>query len=219
MISPFQNIGFSAGKEEVNSSIVEAKNKNDLEIWSAFREGDEAAFIFLYKKYANLLFNYGVKFSSDKEIVKDCLQDFFLYLRNNREKLGDTTSIKLYLLKSFKRRVIDYVIKSNNERKRHKNAVGFHLEIEVSEELKYINAQVQKEQIGKLSKALDNLDSKEKEAVYYFYYEGLSYKEIAELLGFSHISSARRLIYRALRNMKSLFVVFCIFICCINIFI
>jgi len=219
MLSPFQNIGISSGKEETNSSIVEAKNKNDHEIWSAFREGDEAAFIFLYKKYANLLFNYGVKFSSDKEIVKDCLQDFFLYLRNNREKLGDTTSIKLYLLKSFKRRVIDYIIKSNNERKRHKNAIDFHLEIEVSEELKYINAQVQKEQIGKLSKALDNLGSKEKEAVYYFYYEGLGYKEIAELMGFSHISSARRLIYRALRNLKSLFVVFYIFICCINIFI
>lgn len=180
--------------------------QGDREIWLAFKEGDEAAFVFIYRKYANQLFNYGTKFSSDRDLVKDCLQDFFIYLRKNREKLGDTTSIKLYLLKAFRRRVIEYASQHEKEKMRSENACRFQLKVEISDELKYINAQLQEEQISKLNRALDRLEAKEKEAVYYFYYEGFSYKEIAELLNFSHISSARRLVYRAVDNLRSLFV-------------
>lgn len=187
------------------SDSLEFKDQSDEDIWQSFKDGDEAAFIFIYRSYANLLYNYGAKFSQDRELVADCLQDFFLYLRKNRERLGKTTSIKLYLLKSFRRRVIEYVTKSLNEKKRNSNALTFQLEIEVSHELKYIDAQAKEEQTKKLNAALERLDQKEREAVFFFYYEGLSYKEIAELLEFSHVSSARRLIYRALGNLKELF--------------
>lgn len=187
-------------------SLAKASERSDQEVWMDFKDGDEAAFVFIYRRYANLLFNFGSKFSADRELVKDCLQDFFLYLRKNRETLGDTTSIKLYLLISFRRRVIEYVSKNNLRKTRAEDAVSFQLQVEISDELKYINAQLQEEQIFKLNQALGRLDAREKEAVYLFYYEGMSYKEIAELLNFTHISSARRLIYRALNNLRNLFV-------------
>ncbi len=68
--------------------------RSDAELWSAFRQGDEAAFVDIYKTYVNKLYNYGTRFCRDHELVKDCLQDFFIYLRKNRETLGDTSYIK-----------------------------------------------------------------------------------------------------------------------------
>jgi DNA-directed RNA polymerase specialized sigma24 family protein len=46
------------------------------------------------------------------------------------------------------------------------------------------------------------LDVKEREAIYYFYYEKLTYEQIAIILEFTHVSSARRLIYRALGKLR-----------------
>lgn len=173
-------------------------------LWVAFKNGDEAAFIQLYQQYANTLFNYGSQFTPDKELVKDCLQDFFIYLRKNREGLGNTASVKMYLLKSFRRRVIDYLNRSKKEQERKEAFLFLQFPVELSSETIYINRQIEDEQLAKLNQALKTLNSKEREAIYHFYYEGLSYEQIAEILGFSHVSSARRLIYRGLSQLRKL---------------
>jgi RNA polymerase sigma factor (sigma-70 family) len=175
---------------------------SDAELWSTFKQGDEAAFVEVYKTYANRLYNYGVKFCSDKELIKDCLQDFFIYLRKNRETLGDTTSIKFYLFKAFRRRVVDYIRARATEQRKNQLASGFQLQIEVSDEVKFIDRQLQEQQLLKLNKAIDALMEKEREAIFYYFYEGLSYQDISEILNFTHVASARRLVYRALASIK-----------------
>jgi RNA polymerase sigma factor (sigma-70 family) len=188
-------------KEE---SLGKADKVSDAELWSAFKQGDEAAFVDIYKTYVNTLYNYGVKFCSDKELVKDCLQDFFIYLRKNRETLGDTSSIKFYLFKAFRRRIIDYIKTKESEQKKNQLANVFQLQVEVSHEVKFIDRQLQEQQLLRLNKAIDALTEKEREAIFYYFYEGLSYKDIAEILNFTHISSARRLIYRSLESIKEM---------------
>ena len=174
----------------------------DQLLWESFKNGDELAFILIYKRYATELYNYGCKYSPDKEMVRDCLQDFFLYLKKNRMGFGETNSIKFYLFKSFRRRVVDY---------QKKNNCGFSLaepfdycqNLDESIESIYINKQVKAEQLEKLDKALTSLDGKEREAIYYFYYKGMSYEQIAERFKFSHVSSARRVMYRSLRQLRN----------------
>jgi len=192
---------FRAGtKEEPQAKAAE--KISDAELWDTFKQGDEAAFVDIYKTYVNILYNYGVKFCGDGELVKDCLQDFFIYLRKNRETLGHTTSIKFYLFKSFRRRVVDYIQARKSELEKNQLVSGFQLQIEVSHEVKFIDSQLQEQQLLKLTNAIDALTEKEREAVFYYFYEGLSYQDIAEIMNFSHIASARRLIYRALSNIK-----------------
>lgn len=181
-----------------------------LELWKAFKEGDEAAFIQIYNLYANVLFNYGCQFTPDRELVKDCLQDFFIYLRKNRTGFNDTSHVKMYLLKAFRRRVVDYLAKYRKECQQNEMFLLYEFPVELSTETIYINQQIEEEQIVKLNKALKALDAKEREAIYYFYYEGLSYEQIAEIFNFSHISSARRLVYRALGRLRKLILVVCI---------
>ena len=179
-----------------------SKKWDDQILWSLFKGGDEAAFIIIYQDYCNLLFNYGCQFCQDEELIKDCLQDFFVYLREKRKNLGDTTSIKLYLMKAFKRRVIDYLNKHQKQNKKQEEFLLFQFPIEMSSEDIYIKNQLEEEEIITLKKALESLDVKEREAIYYFYYEKLTYEQIAIILEFTYVSSARRLIYRALGKLR-----------------
>lgn len=185
----------------------DALNSSDNELWLAFKNGDEAAFIHIYNEYANVLFNYGCQFTPDRELVKDCLQDFFIYLRKNRAGLGDTAYMKMYLLKAFKRRVIEYLKKYSKECEKNESFLFFQFPVELSSETIYINRQIEDEQIHRLNQALRALDSKEREAIYYFYYEGLSYEQIAGIFNFSHVSSARRLVYRGLSQLRKLILI------------
>ena len=42
---------------------------------TAFQSGDVSAFSTLYDMHINLLFNYGCKLTTDKELLKDCIHD------------------------------------------------------------------------------------------------------------------------------------------------
>ena len=197
---PYKPTGVKTTTDYVKSS--------DEVLWKAFKSGDETAFIQLYQQYTNILFNYGCQFTPDKELVKDCLQDFFIYLRKNRDGLGNTAFVKMYLLKAFRRRVIDYLNRNKKEYERNEAFLFLQFPVELSSETVYINRQIEDEQVAKLNQALKTLNSKEREAIYYFYYEGLSYEQIAEIFNFSHVSSARRLVYRGLSQLRKLFLAY-----------
>jgi RNA polymerase sigma factor (sigma-70 family) len=178
---------------------------SDQLLWDAFKRGDELAFIRIYSNYSEMLYHYGCRYSSDKELVRDCLHDFFLYLKKNRTGFGRTSSIKLYLLKSFRRRVIEYLKKKRCQYNIEEPAEFAPFGVESCIEAVYISKQVKAEQLERLNRALKTLDRIEQEVIYYFYYKGMSYEEIAERFKFSHVSSARRVMYRSLRQLRVFF--------------
>ena len=190
-------------KKESSLNYIDQDKLSDKILWKAFKQGDELAFIIIYKNYSKLLYDYGCKYSTDKEMVRDCLQDFFLYLRKNRLGFGDTNSIKLYLFKAFRRRVVDYHKKNSCDFSLNEPLAFSQISSELCIESIYINKQVKAEQLEKLNKALTILDHKERQAIYYFYFKGLSYEQIAERFNFSHVSSARRVMYRSLRQLRN----------------
>lgn len=188
--------GCLSTKEEINYD-------SELELWRSFKAGRESAFILIYKKYVQQLYNYGGNFTSNQELLKDCLQDFFIDLRKRRSRISDTTSIKFYLYKSFKRRVIEYLQKKQKKSALESETGNFITSIQLSPEEVFISNQTKILQKQKLALAMKKLSKKEQEAIWYYFYEGLSYQEIAELLKFNQTSSARRIIYNALSQLRS----------------
>lgn len=75
-------------------------------VWSKFLSGDRDAFTHIYDVYVNALFNYGIKIAPDSALVQDCIHDLFVNLWHNKGKMGETDSIKFYLYKSLKRKLI-----------------------------------------------------------------------------------------------------------------
>ncbi len=206
LYEPHQNAVFAALLTHGNPGSREFTTESkvpDQQLWGAFKTGDELAFIKIYKSYYRQLFDYGCRYSADTEMIKDCLHDFFLYLRKNRLGFSDTNAIKPYLFKAFRRRVIDYLKKKNYQLNLEEPSKYAALNVECSSEVIYINKQIYAEQSARLSKALGTLDKKGRKAIYYFYFKGHSYQQIAELLQLSHVSSARRVMYRSLRQLRN----------------
>jgi DNA-directed RNA polymerase specialized sigma24 family protein len=86
--------------------ILHPQHMDDVMLWAAFRSGDEKAFITLFDRFSPAMFNYGCKISAERELVKDAVQELFIDIWQSRKRLGDTDSIKFYLFKSLRRKLL-----------------------------------------------------------------------------------------------------------------
>ncbi|NJN28542.1 MAG: hypothetical protein HC819_22490 [Cyclobacteriaceae bacterium] len=99
----------NSANEVPHSAKSKFEHSSDKEVWKAFCEEDELAFIYIYTQYFQTLLRYGWQFTHDRELVLDCIQDLFIYLRSKRSRLGELKSrIDVYLMASFRRRILDY---------------------------------------------------------------------------------------------------------------
>lgn len=57
----------------------------DEELWRDLHVGDDDILIFIYEKYANDLIDYGLKLSSNNQLVQDCIQEVFLHLITKKD--------------------------------------------------------------------------------------------------------------------------------------
>ncbi|WP_297338190.1 sigma-70 family RNA polymerase sigma factor [Algoriphagus sp.] len=179
-------------------------SKNDAEIWAAFNRGDEMAFNYLFRIYTPLLFRYGCQFRVEQHLVQDAIQNLFIYLRRKRGALSEVHSIKGYLFRSLQRELLKQIKLDQN-----KVRLGdFELEglfpIQTSVENTLIESEVTEEQEKMLKVGMENLTPRQRQAILLLYEEGMSYKEIAEIMDFSEAKSARKLVYRALATLRSL---------------
>ena len=78
---------------------------NDNILWQGLKQGDKEMFLALYKKYYHTLFFIGVKEMKDAHLVKDIIQQLFLYLWEKRETIQDARDVKSYLITSFLRKL------------------------------------------------------------------------------------------------------------------
>lgn len=175
--------------------------RSDKDIWGMFKNGHEGAFKYIYETYYSHLHKFGHRITSDSDLVKDCIQDTFIELRNGK-KIADVDSIKFYLLKTLKNK-LQKALKRQHSLVYFSRQESFeHFDVELSEEVKLINLQMDEENKKQIRYLLSKLTKKQKQALYYFYYEDLSYKEIAALMDLSHVRSARNLIYKALSSIR-----------------
>jgi RNA polymerase sigma factor (sigma-70 family) len=173
----------------------------ELDLWLALRNGSEDAFVTIYQKYADVLYRYGMNLTKDDDLVKDCLQNLFLDLWNKKSKLGETDSIKYYLLKSIKRRIHKELIYQNKKQSVNDIVENYSFNIVLSCESQLISYQEKQEQEKELKGKLDKLTKRQKEAMYLYFYSELSYEEVASIMSLK-ISSVYDLVYDALKSLK-----------------
>ena len=171
-------------------------------LWESFCEGSESAFVELYNRYFQILYNLGRQYSGDTALLKDCLQEVFITIRKNRGKLNKVVSVKAYLLRCYRNKVI-----AEHKKRSKRMLVDFSrnpLEFRVvpSHESVLIHRQFNQEQVQKLHRAINTLTHRQREAIYHFYYNGLSYTQIKGVMGFGSTRAARNLIYRSLRELR-----------------
>ena len=174
-----------------------------VQYWYNFIDGDLDSLSILFSHYAKCLFSYGMKICKDEELVKDSIQEVFVQLIQKRHKLKQNDTIKGLIYRLLRNKIIDE-IKRINRGKKIDNLIFI---AESSFELDVEHYQIQFEDETKrndrLSSALDQLSAHQKEAMFLKYSECFSYEQISEAMGMN-VASARTLIYRTIKQMKSL---------------
>ncbi|MGV3762494.1 RNA polymerase sigma factor [Parapedobacter sp.] len=160
------------------------KQWTDAIIWKRFQLGDKDAFTKLVNQNSDLLYGYGRRFSSDEELVRDCIQDVFLTLWRRRAHLSETTCIRFYLMKALRQRIVRESTKWKSTLPLDtipQDKDNFSIDLEND-----VNLPVSAKSL--LKAYVDKLTPRQREIIYLRFYENLKQEKIAELMGLNRQS-------------------------------
>jgi len=80
----------------------------DIQLFNAFRSGDDAAFSRLYRQYAPQLIDYAAHKLESLDEARDIIHDLFVYVWEKRQQIEITQSVKGYLFLALNRRIINH---------------------------------------------------------------------------------------------------------------
>lgn len=191
-------------------SIKRKPSNSEAALWRQFKAGDESAYVIIYQKYFRILYRYGIKISNDPEMIKDCIQDLFIDLWNNKRQLSDTDSITYYLWASLKRRIYKVLVKEGRESKAVIEKFAENHDWDIQEEI--IMGEMAYEQRQRITKAMLQLSKRQQEAIQLKFYHNLSNEEIAQKMSIK-VEGVYNLISKALSFFRKAFFLLLI-ICC-----
>lgn len=171
---------------------IQQVNITDTMAWALFKSGDDQSLNVLLSRYFRPLLHYGSKFSKDRSLIEDVIQDLFLDFLERRTHLGNPVSVKNYLFKCLR----NNLIRAMNE-----NMVN--IEMPEKEDLFADFENIEKflvsldestELTSKITRFFSFLTKRQKEVLFLRYYENLDNDEIAEMMGISKQSVSNLLL-------------------------
>ncbi len=175
---------------------------NDNILWLGLKQGDKEMFLALYKKYYHTLLFIGLKEMKDVHLVKDIIQQLFLYLWEKRESVQDARDVRSYLITSFLRKLTADWKKSKQFGTLEVVWSAYAEDTQPNPEEKLIFKDEHNQLFQLLKERINELPTRQKELIVLKFYEGLSYQEIVEKTGLSHRTVYNK-IHEGLKKLKS----------------
>lgn len=169
----------------------------DTALQQRLSRGDETAFQETFELYFKVLVLFATKFSLDKETAEDLVQDVFVKLYEQKERLQFHSSLKAFLYQSVRNRCID-MIRSSKTREKH------HVEIKAGAELEGLNSEdlmLQSELEEKIYHSIGQLPEQCQIIFRMNRFEGKKNQEIAEELNISK-RTVETQISKALKRLR-----------------
>jgi RNA polymerase sigma factor (sigma-70 family) len=172
----------------------------DASLWNDLKNGDKQAYATVYRMYYGRLFNYGSKFTKNNSLVEDCIQETLTTFWMNRRRMEAVENFDSYLFISFRNQIIKG-LQQHHLKANILSAEDYEFEMELSVDQIMINAERLYEQHINLKTALQQLTQRQKEAIYFKYYENMSYNQIAGILNIS-TKATYKLVARAICELR-----------------
>ena len=138
---------------------------------------------------------FGKKIISNTFIIEEAIQELFIYIYEKDINLSSIKNLKAYLFVAFRRRILS-----------KKQSIQFN---DNATDLQFLSTDFNKENERQLrnnkqlSEMLNNLPWSQREAIYLKYFNKLSSKEIAGIMGIKP-QVVSNTIYKALKKMKDI---------------
>ncbi|MHC8949567.1 RNA polymerase sigma factor [Sphingobacterium hungaricum] len=176
--------------------IIAPKDENALLV--AIKHGDQKSFESLFNHYSSPFSNYIYRILGDKQQTEDLVQEIFLQIWVERDKLDTILSFKDFLFVRVRNRVYS-LLKENAKRNALFNPIDLDSILEVEDEL------IEKEELEKyyvfLEEQIEKLPPQQKAVFTLSKYQKLKYEEIAQQLNIS-IETVRKHMYVAHKTLK-----------------
>jgi RNA polymerase sigma factor (sigma-70 family) len=181
----------------------EQQMKEDTSLWHRFISGDEQSFIRLYDKYIRILYAYGLYYTSDKELLRDCIQDTFLKIYHDRAELKHINNIKSFLCVLLKNNLINV---ANKERihLRYIRTLDLSQEDDETAEVLIIDDEDRLLEQRKIAKIMSLLSARQKKVIYYRFFENKSIDEISKIMEMNY-QSVQNIIQRSIKKAVKFF--------------
>jgi len=168
------------------------------------------AFDLLYKKYSKKLFRFAHSILKSTEESENILQDVFLNLWENRNKVENNSAVKYYIFTTAYNSSITLIRRRARETQFIEHLKSLQ---ELNEEP--VNIEVEYNELkSRLAEIIDLLPERQKEVYILHKVEGIKYKEIADRLNISvntvenHMSRALKTIRKNLGNYSLIGILF-----------
>lgn len=167
-------------------------NENELQgLIGKMKTGDRESFNQIFRRYYTPLTRFCVRFVADADQSAEIVQDLFVKLWTNREKLDFTSSFESYMLRSVRNAAITFINKERAHAETNERIYTDDSDAnDPSETLQSNNLEASYREV------LASMPEKRREVFLASRYDGLKYSEIAEKLGLSqktveaHMSAA-----------------------------
>jgi RNA polymerase sigma factor (sigma-70 family) len=179
-----------------------SNDTGQIEIWNKFiLDGDQDALSQIYFHYYDLLFDYGQKHTSDKQLVEDVIQDIFINFIKVRKRIGNVKNLGGYLLTTFRRQLY---LDLNKQRKlvSTEQLPEEQFDYYKSPEQEDSDQESMERVHSTIRECIGKLTAKQKEMIYLRFEREISYEEIAQTLNIS-VDSCYKSTYRSIKIIRS----------------
>ena len=183
------------------NAMMEQTNNSTETLLASFQAGNMAAFSQLYNLHINVLFNYGLKLTIDKELLKDCIHDIFVKLYTKKDELGTIDNLRSYLFISLKNKLCDELRRRMYMSDTAVEEVSISTPTDVEDD--YMEEEQRKNEFSLVRRLLDQLSPRQREALTLYYIEERKYEDICEIMNMNY-QSVRNLMHRGLTKLRSL---------------
>lgn len=159
--------------------------KSQCNLWQLFVKGDSTAFKEIISQNSNYLFQYGIRYSQDEELVKDTIQELFIRLWDKKANLCEDVNSKAYLTASL-RRALHLKSRSLGRFKIYIDSKKSKIEFEISAEEDLIKKERSSGLSQAMSQMINSLPNRQKEVIYLKFFQELNRDEISSKMGISN---------------------------------
>lgn len=144
------------------------------------KAGDRESFNQVFRRYYSPMVRFCIRYVADSDLASGIVQDLFVKLWSNREKISFNTSFESYMLTSVRNSALTYINKERSHAEA--NLRVFSEESDNTDPSETLQSNNLEESYRKI---LKDMPEKRREVFLASRYDGLKYSEIAEKLGIS----------------------------------
>lgn len=186
---------------KTNYNNIREREEAAQTLLAAYRQGDQNAFMSLYDMYAEMLLNYGLCITSDKELVKDCVQDVFIKLISKSQDL-QVTKVTSYLLISLRNRLLDEFRRKNYMTETAVEDIRISSTTVEDVENSYILDESSLNNVRKVQILMDELTPRQRQVFTLYYIEQRKYEDICDIMQMNY-HSVRNLVHRGMLKLRA----------------